>query len=382
VRAYPRSFFLAMLVNLLFFASMHVLIAPWPLYVESVGGLPRDVGLTTGAFALMAVIARPLVGFLVDRWGRREVLLTGLFLFAVVPLTFIALRSVPLLVAARMVHGIGIAAFTTAYTVLMAEMVSAGQRGGALGLAGVAPSLSLMIWPPLGMPILERFGFGPLFLFASLLATLGLIAGFGIQGGNAGGENPGRSQPRTTFRSVLRQRAVLIPTLTTFTLGAAFGSILTFLPLFVSERRLGNAGLYFSAYALAYALARTPLGSLADRWGYRRVGVPCLAGVVLSFGMMTYVPTLALLLAQGVLLGVMMGGIRSVLDVLVVNRASSAARGTAVSVMYAGFDSGIGGGSAILGLWAERVGYGGMYTTVAVISLIGLLVFALLLDGE
>lgn len=40
MRTYSRAFFLAMLVNLLFFASIHVLVAPSPMYVESIGGCP------------------------------------------------------------------------------------------------------------------------------------------------------------------------------------------------------------------------------------------------------------------------------------------------------------------------------------------------------
>ncbi len=368
-----------MLANLLFFASIHVLVAPWPMYIESIGGLPRDVGLTTAAFSLTAVLARPVVGRLADRWGRRETLLVGLSLFTVVPLTYSVLRTVPALVIVRMVHGVGIAAFTTAYTVFTAEMVTAGRRGEALGLAGTAPSLSLMIWPPAGMPILERFGFQPLFLLAALLGGFGLLLGLALPSRSlATDDNPGLATEHMPFGSVLRQRSVWVPTLTMFALGVAFGSVFTFLPLFTEERGMGNAGLFFSAYALSYAVARVPAGRLSDRWGYRRVAIPALLLLALAFGLLAFAARLPVLLTEGVVLGVAMGSVRVVLDAMAVNESSPAARGTAVSVMYAGFDLGIGIGSVLLGLWAERVGYGGMFVTVGLVSLVGMLAFAIL----
>jgi len=382
VRSYPRAFFLAMLVNLLFFASMHLLMVPWPLYITSLGGLTRDVGLTTAAFALTAVLARPMAGILSDRWGRRQTMFLGLLLFTVSPALFALLHTIPLLILVRMLHGVGIAAFTTAYIVLMAEMVSASQRGAALGLAGIAPSLSLMIWPPLGMPLLNRFGFTTLFLLAALLAGLGLGLALFISGRTANDEEPRRdpnlAPPDGRFLAVLQQRCVLAPTITTFTLGVAYGSVITFLPLFTTEQNLGNVGLYFSAYALAYAVSRMPLGRLSDQIGRRQVIVPCMAGVALSLGLLAFAGNLAVLILLGIVYGVASAGARAALDALVVDYAPPEVRGTAISVMYAGLDSGIGGGSALLGLWAEHVGYGGLYLTVGLVSLAGAIAFLML----
>src|SRR5262249_53217350 len=51
------------------------LFLPFPLYVKDLGGSETTIGLVLGVGAAASVGARPLVGLLLDRVGRRRVLL-------------------------------------------------------------------------------------------------------------------------------------------------------------------------------------------------------------------------------------------------------------------------------------------------------------------
>ncbi len=97
---YPVSFYLAFLAAFLFFSSMHLLIAPLPLYIEQIGGGPAAVGLATGSFSIAAIISRPYMGRLVDTWGRKPTIVLGALMFVIAPLAYILARSVPLLLIA------------------------------------------------------------------------------------------------------------------------------------------------------------------------------------------------------------------------------------------------------------------------------------------
>ncbi|MFQ5886499.1 MAG: MFS transporter, partial [Anaerolineae bacterium] len=229
--SYPLSFYLIMASTFLFFFSMHLLITPLPLYIKEVGGEPSQIGLVMGMFALTAVLSRPLVGRLVDTWGRKPVMIMGSAIFILGPLFYALARSISSLFLARMFHGMGIAAFTTAYSTLVADLVPPPRRGEALGLAGVAVGLSLMLAPPLGDALLPRLDFSLLFVASAVVAALSLLVAIPIR------EAARAANPQTApgFLDTLSERYVWVPSLLTLAVGLTYGSIYVFLPLFGEE---------------------------------------------------------------------------------------------------------------------------------------------------
>ena len=369
--SYPLSFYLIMASTFLFFFSMHLLIAPLPLYIKEVGGEPSQIGLVVGMFALTAVLSRPLVGRLVDRWGRKPVMMIGSAIFILGPLFYTLARSVSSLFLARMFHGMGIAAFTTAYTTLASELVPPPRRGEALGLVGVAGPLSIMVAPPLGATLLSRLDFSLLFCLAALVAAFSLLTAVPIR------EAPrvSNSQKGLGFLPTLRERPVWVSCLLTMTVGLTYGSLNTFLPLFGVERGIANVGLFFTAYGLMTIIARMPLGRLSDRVGRITVIVPAAVLLSLALAGLQVVGSVKLLIVVAVLYGLGLSGTWTALTALIVDQAPSEVRGMAVGLLFGGYDLGIGLGGAAMGPVAETIGYGGMYLLLGLIALAGVAAF-------
>ena len=369
--SYPLSFYLIMASTFLFFFSMHLLITPLPLYIKEVGGEPSQIGLVMGMFALTAVLSRPLVGRLVDRWGRKPVMMIGSAIFILGPLFYTLARSVSSLFLARMFHGMGIAAFTTAYTTLASELVPPPRRGEALGLVGVAGPLSIMVAPPLGATLLSRLDFSLLFCLAALVAAFSLLTAVPIR------EAPrvSNSQKGLGFLPTLRERPVWVSCLLTMTVGLTYGSLNTFLPLFGVERGIANVGLFFTAYGLMTIIARMPLGRLSDRVGRITVIVPAAVLLSLALAGLQVVGSVKLLIVVAVLYGLGLSGTWTALTALIVDQAPSEVRGMAVGLLFGGYDLGIGLGGAAMGPVAETIGYGGMYLLLGLIALAGVAVF-------
>jgi MFS family permease len=64
--------------GLAYFLSLGMLLPVLPLYVQHrLGGDNAEVGIAVGAFAVGAVLLRPSVGRLGDRFGRRVLMLGG-----------------------------------------------------------------------------------------------------------------------------------------------------------------------------------------------------------------------------------------------------------------------------------------------------------------
>jgi MFS family permease len=57
------------------FTAFYMLFPTLPLFIKQMGGNETQVGLAMGAFMLTAVIFRPFVGGLLDRFGRRPFIL-------------------------------------------------------------------------------------------------------------------------------------------------------------------------------------------------------------------------------------------------------------------------------------------------------------------
>lgn len=369
--SYPFSFYLILVSTFLFFISINLLLTPLPLYIKEVGGQPSQIGLVAGVFALTALLSRPLVGRLVDTWGRKPMMMVGSVIFILGPLFYILARSIPSLFLARMFHGAGIAAFTTAYSTLAADLVPPPRRGEALGLAGTAPYLSIIFAPPLGGALLPRLGFFPLFLISAVVAALSLLVSIPIREA-ARRVNP---QKAAGFLGTLRERYVWVPSLLTVVVGLAYGSLLTFLPLFGIERGIANVGLFFTAYGLMTITMRMPLGRLSDRVGRMRVIVPAMLLLSLALAGLKVAGGMELLIVAAILYGLGDSGAGAATVALVVDEAPLEVRGTAIGVLYASFDLGAGLGGVVMGTVAGMVGYGRMFLLLGLIALVGVVVF-------
>ena len=347
------AFYLAVAANFFFFASFHWSYATLPGFVQHIGGDLVQVGLATGIFALSAVAARPVAGRLVDRWGRKPLLLAGALFFALAPACYALAGSVWPFMAVRLVHGIGIAAFTTAYTVLVADLAPPARRGAAIGLAGLTSNLGLFFMPVLGSMALARWGYAVHFLAAAgvAAAAVALIL-FIIEPEKAVSGPAG-----LPLRAVARLRPVWVAALGSTGLAVAYGAALSFMAPLATERGLTAAGAYFSAFAATLMLAQVLAGWLSDRIGRRTVAAPGLAVAALAAAWLAAAHSDASLLAAGAALGLSWGLVRGGLDAAVVDAVPAEGRGTAVGLLYACFDAGVGVGSFGLGVAAQRYGY-------------------------
>jgi MFS family permease len=317
------------------------------------------------------------VGRFADTRGRKPTLLIGSIMFILGPLSYILAPSVGLLLVARMFHGIGIAAFTTAYFALVADVTSPSRWGEALGLAGVAPSISIILASPLGTSFTGRVSFPLIFIGAALLALSSLVIVLLIHEPErvsvaAHPENP----KKQGFLDVTRLRGVWAPSLATLTVGLTWGAVLSFLPIFARDRGLGNVGFFFTASGVAAILARFVLGRLSDKVGRVSVILPTLIVLGLSMAGLNWTYGFAMLVLIALIHGLGFGGVRVGLDALVVDGAPQRARGTALGILYFCFDSGIAVGSVVIGMLADFAGYGNIYLLLGVMCVLTVIIFA------
>jgi MFS family permease len=366
---YPLSFYLALVANFFFFAGFQWTFATLPGYIQDLGGGAAEIGLAYGLFSLSAVLARPAIGWLVDRLGRKPVLLAGAAMFALSPALYALFHSLWAFLGVRIFHGVGIAAFTTAYTAFVADLASPGRRGEAIGLSGVTNNLGMLFTPALGVLVVARWGYAAHFVIAAGITLVSLLLLL-----------PTREPEHiTVVRSdhsslwtVARLRPVWVAAFGITGLAVAYGAVLGFLAPFAAERGLYATGGYFSAFALTMITSQSSAGWLSDRVGRRAVAVPGLAIVMLAMVGLSMAGTDTGLLAAGALFGLSWGLARAGIDTAVVDAVVPDMRGSAIGFLYTCFDMGVGMGSFGLGVIAQAGGYPAALYTSAIWAAVAL----------
>ncbi len=373
---YPTSFYVVLAANFFFFASFQWSYVTLPGFIQQLGGDAAHIGLAFGLSTLSAVVVRPVVAPLIDRWGRRTALAIGAGLFALEPVLYTLTTSVWPFLVVRLMRGLGIAAFTTAYTALVADLAPKGRRGEAIGLSGVTNNLGMLFMPALGAAVLAWGDYTIHFWAAAGIAALSLLLVLPVV--EPLREIGGLRQAGPSFWEVARRRPVWLAALGGTGLAVAYGAALSFMPPLADERGLAAAGGYFTAFALAMMAAQAAAGWLSDRVGRRAVALPGMAVAALAaLGLGLAYSDLALL-ASGAGLGLSWGLVRAGLDTEVVDAVNAEARASALGVLYTCFDAGIGLGSFGLGLAAQSWGYGAAFyaaTAWAAIALAGYLIW-------
>jgi EmrB/QacA subfamily drug resistance transporter len=131
-------------------------------------------------YTLVLGIATPLSGYLGDRFGEKRIYLTGLSLFAVGSLLAglaAAQTSLPFLIVARGIQGLGGGIALPLGTALMFRAFPPGQRGVAFGVFGIVMVFAPAIGPLVGGWLVDHNQIPWIFLVNLPVGLLGLLVG-------------------------------------------------------------------------------------------------------------------------------------------------------------------------------------------------------------
>lgn len=374
-----RNLVILFAAGLLFWSSLASLLPTLPLYIEDVGATKQQIGMVMGCFAIGLLLFRPWLGQLADRRSRKLVLLIGLGVAAIAPLGYMVVESIPLLMVLRAFHGISIAAFSTGYSALVADIAPVKQRGEVIGYMSLVTAIGMAIGPALGGFLQAWAGYNPLFLLSSGLGMLGLLFTAQII-------NPSISttQSKTAIDSptenqfwrLLISQRLRIPAIILLLFGLVFGTLSTFVPLFIKSAGVAlNAGLFYTAGAIASFSVRLFAGRASDRYGRGLLITISLIVYILAMLLLWVAASANIFLLAGVLEGAGAGMLIPTIAAMLADRAMPQERGRIFGVCMVGFDVGIAIAGPFLGLVAEQVGYRNMFGFAAGLTCLALFIF-------
>jgi MFS family permease len=362
--------------GLLFWSGLAALLPTLPLYIESLGANSQQVGLVMGCFAIGLLASRPWLAKLADREGRKRVLLIGMGAIALAPLGYVVTSSLPLLMILRAFHGISIAAFALAYSALVVDLSPPQQRGELIGYMSLVNPLGLAIGPALGGFLQDWFSFQAVFLMSAGMGGIGLLCTAQVQECPTLINLADAGQSSNQFWRLLMDVRIRIPAVIMLLVGLAFGTLSTFVPLYIRSVEVSlNVGLFYTAAAIASFTVRLVVGRGSDRYGRGPFITVSLLLYTLSMALLWQATTAEAFLLAAALQGAGGGVIIPMIAALMADRSYPQERGRTFGVCMIGFDLGIAIAGPLLGIIADEVGYETLFGVCAGLTGLGVLIF-------
>jgi len=356
------------------FAGLMVFAMGQTILFAMLGPAAREIGLAEwqvgaiiSASAIVFVAISPLWGSLADRWGRKNVIVTGLGSYALAKLLFAWLLNLGMqgvmgasatffaLVAARLVYALGAGGIQPAAIAMMADLTSKEDRSAGVAAVGAAFGVGTVIGPAAAYAFV---GFGllvPLLIAAAAACAISIMAAVFVT-------DPERSTDTANNRhaSLLSLREIapfMVLSLGTFT---AIASIQQTMAFFIQDftgsnavettRLAGNAfvvlalAMLFVQGGVVQKLKPSPTTMLAIGFPIAMAGIatmalaPSYAIMIVGFGVM------------GAGFGLVQPGISAFVSLVTGAEAQGNAAGYVQAAMAGGFVVGPLAGTALYGI--------------------------------
>lgn len=145
-----------------------------PDYLKQFNAAGTAAGYLVAAFGAAQFIFSPIGGRLSDQWGRKGMIMSGLFLTVISDFMFAALHTLPLLYLARFIGGIGLGLMVPSVMAYVADITTPVTRAKGMGYINAAMNLGMVLGPGLG-GIIAQYGIRTPYYFASGLGLLAAV---------------------------------------------------------------------------------------------------------------------------------------------------------------------------------------------------------------
>ncbi|AFQ47777.1 MFS transporter [Burkholderia cepacia] len=349
----------------------------------------EQAGSSVTLYALGATFAAPILSALTAGWSRKKTMLMTLMVFTAGSLVAAIATSLPMLLAARFVAGMGHGLFLAVASSTAARLVGQKKAGSAVATVFGGFTIAMAIGVPLstylGGVISWRPVFGAIAAFGAL-GFLGLLAGM---------KAPPRSQEHDAANSVgaalktMFHPALLFAALVTVLGYAGSFTAYTYIaPLLMDVTHVTSStvGTFMLAYGVLAAFGNVLGGKITDRLGVNSAGLIVISGIAIvalaMWAFSTFAPAMGALVA---LLGMFTFASVPALQARLIGVAEQHAphaHGVAAGLNIAGFNSGIALGSIVGGLTIHTVGIAYTGISGAVVSGLGLVLLLILMTRD
>lgn len=331
-----------------------MLIPELPAYLSSMGG-SQYKGLIIALFTLTAGISRPFSGKLTDTIGRVPVMAVGSLVCFACGFLYPVLTTVAGFLLLRLIHGFSTGFKPTATAAYVADLVTSGKWGEAMGVHGICFSTGLAIGPAIGSMITEYFSINVLFYCSSLFALMSIVILYNMKETLKTKQRFQFSHLKINRKDIFESR-VLPSIIIMFLSYISYGVILTIISDWSAFLGTSNKGLFFMVFTLTSLLIRFVAGKASDQYGRTQILKLALSLLAVALFLIGSAGSSLTLMLASALYGVATGMLSPTVTAWTVDLSNPTERGKAMATMYIALEAGIGMGALLAGwLFVEDI---------------------------
>jgi len=270
----PR-FLLVTAATLAYYTCVGILIPTLPVFIKNgLGSGEAMIGASAVLFSGAAVLFRPLLTWVGNRWGRRTMMVSGSLVATVAALGMTVVNSTWQLLPFRALMGIGEAALFVGAAILVVELSPENRKAEAASYLSVAVFGGLSVGPIIGELVmgdvpegargLSAGHFDRVFVVTALASLLAAVVS--LTAPAFVGTKPERIRRKVSWFHPRSLRPGMI-----LALGmAAWTSFTSFVPTFSKSIGLSGSARFFTVYSILCLVLRLFGAKTPERLGLRR----------------------------------------------------------------------------------------------------------------
>jgi len=354
-----------------------------PLFAASFGVPLVLVALIVSSNAVSHLLAAPLTGFAMDRWGRRPLLVLGLVLRGGSTTAEFFADSYLQFLVMEFIGGIGVSMWVTGSHVILADLSIVENRGRAVAARSVSSRLGFVAGPVLGAAIASVLDLRWIFLFNAATKVVILAIVIWLIRETRPEPRPERpSGERATASeislAVFLTRSFLVIALVSFSVQMmAQGVYQALFPVYLRSKDIfstADVGTFMTIAGLATLFVSMPNGYLVDLYGRKTTLVPGLGVLALAAGLLAATNDHSTLLVTAIAYGIGEGVCFGAAQAYAMDLAPERRRGSFLGIWSLVSNAGGAAAPLLVGLVAQQFGFLGTFVAVgaglAVVALV------------
>jgi MFS family permease len=364
-RLFTPHFFIMCGFTFTVFLSAFQLLPTAPFHILDLGGSTFASGLFLGFLTYSSAISAPLTGALADRMGQRRILIISSLALAAFSIGYAIIPSYRVVLVLVIVHGIFWSGLLSASASYMTSLLPEARRAEGIGYWGLSTVAAMAVAPSVGLWIYKHGGWMSLCIVGTALNLIMAAIAWNLNRPATANGAPKRTGKLIEWR-------VLVTSVSLFLYSFGYGGITSFTALYADANGVTPKSIYLTSLAITILLTRPFAGRLGDRWGYKRVFVPCLVMICVGLGILSIGGTRPWMVLSAIVFGVGFGTAYPVYVGYVMQGIDADRRGAAFGAILAAFDTGVGSGSTVMGWLIQQFGFGNAFGVAAALSALAL----------
>ena len=372
-RLWTRNFILALVITIGVNLACNLLLSTISIYAKQITSTDAYAGVMTGAFTLAALFIRIVAGKMLDKIGRRKVLMFGVGITVLSTVAYLLTNNIYIIIFLRVMQGVGFGISSTAIATIVTDVTPESRMLEGIGYSGVGITITTAIGPSIALALVgENYDkFNVLFIVTAAVALFTILLSFKL----SYKEVVSKKEEGTCDGEGISISKIIIPSIVLFIAAVAESTILAFAALYGIELGFSNIRLFFTINAMGILASRLFINQIVNKLGTNVVvssGVLIFAASIFGIAV---TKTYIMLIIMGFLCGVMVGSLLPIVNLLILDSASKSSRGMANAIYYALIDGGYGIGSIMWGQVVVACGYRWIYAYSSISLVVAFLIF-------